>query len=477
MKSIGEVLRPIEEKIAARAISTSSNGEGGGPREPEEVGDGRPDCPRCQGVGWLRHDVPIGHPDFGRAYACSCIAAELNDRRLASARNASNMGALDRMRFEHFEPRAPGNAAEAQANLKAAFDAARSFAEDPQGWLLFTGSYGCGKTHLAAAIVNARLSAGESALFVVVPDLLDHLRAAYAPGATEAYDARFEAVRSAPLLVLDDLGTESPTAWAGEKLFQILNHRYNARLPTVFTTNHALDDLDERLRSRMGEVGFVRVIEMAALDYRGGLRNDGTELSSLSLYGDAHFQTWDPRTGELSKEQSENLAKAFSHARAFAEEPQGWLAFLGGHGSGKTHLAAAIANERMAAGGSALFVTVPDLLDHLRATFSPSSRVRYDKRFDEVRRCPLLVLDDLGTESATPWAQEKLYQVLNHRHAAGLPTVITIAALDAKDPLREVHPRLRSRLLDQRRCKVFHVLAPPYHGRVGRAPAAMRRGR
>ena len=145
------------------------------------------------------------------------------------------------MTFEGFRVDAPGNAPEGLESIRAAFDAAKAFAEAPDGWLFVHGNYGCGKTHLAAAIVNARLAVGEPALFVVVPDLLDHLRASFAPGTAEGYDTRFEAVRNAPLLVLDDLGTEAPTAWAGEKLFQIINHRYNARMPTVFTTNRDLD--------------------------------------------------------------------------------------------------------------------------------------------------------------------------------------------------------------------------------------------
>ena len=64
----------------------------------------------------------------------------------------------------------------------------------------------------------------------------------------------------------------------------------------------------------------------------------------------------------------------------------------------------------------ALFVTVPDLLDHLRSTFSPQSTISYDKLFEQVRKTPLLILDDLGTESATAWAKEKLYQLFNHRY-------------------------------------------------------------
>ena len=66
-----------------------------------------------------------------------------------------------------------------------------------------------------------------------------------------------------------------------------------------------------------------------------------------------------------------------------------------------------------------MFVVVPDLLDHLRATFSPTSTVSYDRRFEEIRTTPLLVLDDLGTQAMTPWAREKLYQLFNHRYNAG----------------------------------------------------------
>ena len=68
-----------------------------------------------------------------------------------------------------------------------------------------------------------------------------------------------------------------------------------------------------------------------------------------------------------------------------------------------------------------MFIVVPDLLDHLRATFSPTSGATLDRVFEQVRTAPLLILDDLGTESATPWAREKLFQLFNHRYGAGCP--------------------------------------------------------
>jgi len=103
---------------------------------------------------------------------------------------------------------------------------------------------------------------GQPTLFVVVPDLLDHLRAAYNPGSELPYDELFEQVRNTPLVVLDDLGAHSATPWAQEKLFQLINHRYNHRLPTVFTTSRSVEEIDERLRTRLTDAGLSRVFQL-----------------------------------------------------------------------------------------------------------------------------------------------------------------------------------------------------------------------
>jgi len=59
------------------------------------------------------------------------------------------------------------------------------------------------------------------------------------------------------------------TAWATEKLFQLINYRYNYRMPTVITTNHRLlAQMDERIRSRLSDLGLVRHVVIEAADYR-----------------------------------------------------------------------------------------------------------------------------------------------------------------------------------------------------------------
>ncbi len=416
-----------------------------------------PVCAQCRGVGWLRREAAVGDPGFGRVFPCVCRADTLARLRLDGVVAATNFPSLERMTFANFQVAAPGNPPEGKESLRAACEAAQAYAQEPAGWLLLTGSYGCGKTHLAAAVVNEQLKRGSAALFVVVPDLLDHLRAGI--GNDDGVEERLVAVRDAPLLVLDDLGAEAATPWANEKLYRILNHRYNAGLPTVITTNDDLDALDDRLRSRLGHLGMVTRVDIRALDYRGGVDHDRMDLSHLDKYRDLTFQGWDHRMGSLDQNDAANLGVAYEAARTFAEARRGWLVLMGASGVGKTHLAAAAANYRAAKGDLALFVVVPDLLDHLRATFSPTSKVTYDHRFDEVREAPILILDDLGTESATPWAREKLFQILNHRYVAEMATIITTS-----NTLSEIPARLRTRMLDKRRCRIVAMTVPPYHG-------------
>ena len=138
-------------------------------------------CPVCKGLGYVRADVPVGHSDFGKLLPCACRLEELAGRRVAALRKLSNVVLLERMTFETFVAEGHGLPPDKQANLTWAFEETRAFAEKPEGWMVLRGAYGCGKTHLAAAIANACLERGQPVLFITVPDLLDHLRAAFAP--------------------------------------------------------------------------------------------------------------------------------------------------------------------------------------------------------------------------------------------------------------------------------------------------------
>lgn len=428
------------------------------PRPPAE-----PVCPVCRGAGFVRRNVPPGHPQFGRALPCRCSADDVKERRTRHLYQLSNLGLLARLTFDTFVPDGYGLDPARQQNLNKVFEDCRRYAHEPDGWLVLMGGYGSGKTHLAAAIANHSIARGVPPLFVVVPDLLDHLRATYGPSSEVAYDERFDQVRKAPLLILDDLGSQAATPWAQEKLFQIFNYRYNAQLPTVVTTNQAIEDIDVRIRSRLVDPALSMLVTILAPDFRQGVDQGSTNLSSLAYLPHMTFDNFDLRALELSDVERERVRQTYHLCRRFAEEPSGWLVLAGDYGVGKTHLAAAIANAHQQKARESLFIVVPDLLDHLRATYNPQSTTPYDKRFEQIRRTPLLVLDDLGTQSATPWAQEKLFQLFNFRYMARLATVVTLNSID------QVDPRLLQRIMEMKSVgmgSMIELRLPPYRNRA-----------
>ena len=175
------------------------------------------------------------------------------------------------------------------------------------------------------------------------------------------------------------------------------------------------------------------------------------------------FDKFDWKRVNLLPEQRQNLEQAFHLALGFAKSPDGWLVFMGVTGCGKTHLAAAIANYRYQAKQPALFTVVPEFLDHLRSTFSPESKVSFDQIFERVKTAPLLILDDFGEQSTTPWAREKLYQVINYRYNARLATVIT-TRYSLEEILDEIDSSISSRLVDPKISTPFNIIAPDYRG-------------
>ena len=425
-------------------------------------------CPHCKGLGYLRVDVPIGHPEFGKLEVCVCRIGKITDAIRQRLFTLSHLDELKELTFESFEPGGYKGLGEMQsASIEMAYNQARHYAQNLKGWLLLQGGYGCGKTHLAAAIANFAVTMGVPTLFLTVPDLLDALRFAYDSEDT-TFEERFDQIRNARLLVLDDFGTQNATGWAQEKLLQIVNYRYINKLSTVVTTNLALDEIEARIRSRLSDPNLVTVVRMNAPDFRRPTRDTSQpELSTFELHANRSLANFDDRSGEkLTPEEKKSLQTAIKVAHKFCENPKGWLVFEGPYGCGKTHLAAAIANYRTGLGDPPLFVLTPDLLDHLRAAFSPNASTSYDRRFEEVRTASLLILDDLGSHSATPWAKEKLLQLVNYRYNAGLPTVITVAKETLEQHL--VDERIVTRMLDERLCEYIEIMAPAYQGRSRR---------
>ena len=275
MSSIGDSLADLmtdlteRRKRRSRMSGDGSNGgESGAVAKPKPA----PVCPLCGGAGYLRRDVPVGDPTFGQPVPCKCKERELaerermeEERRIAELDRFFSLEPFRDKTFETFHSNVPG--------VEEAYSAALSFAQDPAHspyhWLVLVGETGVGKTHLAASIAQYRLAAQDSVFFAVVPDLLDHLRSAFAPSAEVPYGEMFDTIREVGTLILDDLGSENNTGWATEKLFQIINHRYNHRMPTVVTTNQQMfERMDARIASRLSDPSLSRVVTISARSHR-----------------------------------------------------------------------------------------------------------------------------------------------------------------------------------------------------------------
>lgn len=446
-------------------------------------------CPICGGMGYVTRDVPVGHQDFGKSFPCVCQAGKRKQDRLTRLRTMGNLNAYAGRTFDAFQIDHTRLSPDEQyyahifadlsderrrsldekhlQQINTAAELAFRYANGDSSitpWLLLKGSYGTGKTHLAAAIANFRLENGEPVLFITVPDLLDHLRSAFGPSSEVAYDELFEQVRGAPLLILDDLGAESPTAWAQEKLYQLFGHRHVMRLPTVITTNVEPDSFDPRVRSRLLDQSLTQVCALEVPDRRAPMQTwQEMDLTRLDRHAEKTFATFDPRTDEsLPEVDLKRLARTVQTCAAFVENPRGWLVIMGEPGCGKTHLAAAVAHECNHRGRRTLFVTVSDLLNHLRATFHPGAPVRYDKRLEEIKKADILVLDDLTIDSRglSSWSRDKLYEILLHRFDYDLPTLITTS-----QPLQDMDLRLKSRLTNEDRSVVEAITVPPFPGK------------
>jgi len=134
--------------------------------------------------------------------------------------------------------------------------------EKPRGLYIY-GDTGRGKTHLAAAISNALLAQEVEVSYVATSAFLSSLRSSYEEGSdpSQSESHIMAELGRVTVLVLDDLGVDQFTPWAVEKFYHLINLRYMAGLPTVYTSNIPLADLD----SNMGVGGAsIRIVSRIA---------------------------------------------------------------------------------------------------------------------------------------------------------------------------------------------------------------------
>ena len=222
------------------------------PQDPE------PACWRCRDKGHLRHDVEVGHPEFGKLVRCVCQQQSVMAKRLARFWEKSQAPAeYAACTLESY----PGDPT-AVPTLRAWLAGER--------WLLLCGPVGAGKTGLTVALLRELAEQGRSVLFVNAPDMLRRVRATYSAHDDAASEsAVVDSLAEVEVLAIDDIGKERLTPWAIELLYVVVNRRYNDGRRTLVTTNLAVD----RLEAHLGSATFDRLYEKSQLVHiEGNLR-------------------------------------------------------------------------------------------------------------------------------------------------------------------------------------------------------------
>ncbi|HVO58648.1 MAG TPA: ATP-binding protein [Dongiaceae bacterium] len=255
-------------------------------------------CSHCQGTGWklIARDDGAGK----HAAPCDCGSGERALRTVERARIPKRYEHCD---FESYvTDLADGKVWTAQhsQSLKQAKLVTQGFVRDYPGasekGLLLMGPSGVGKTHLAVAALKDLLRRGHQGVFCDYRELLKEIQASYNP-ASESTEMRIlEPIRTAEILVLDDLGASKPSAWVLDIIGLLLNARYNERRVTILTSNyfdespaaapaaklpsgqrvHVVreDSLGERIGARMRSrlYEMCRTVEVYAPDFRREVR-------------------------------------------------------------------------------------------------------------------------------------------------------------------------------------------------------------
>ncbi len=128
------------------------------------------------------------------------------------------------------------------------------FKEKGKGLYYYSYTKGSGKTRLAVSLGNALIKVHRARVrFITTIDLLGEIRSTYGKDSETTENQIINAIKDVDVLIIDDIGVERITDWAGDIFYNIINGRMISNKITIFTSNSTIDELkhDERIKNRI----------------------------------------------------------------------------------------------------------------------------------------------------------------------------------------------------------------------------------
>ena len=229
----------------------------------EVHGDMAPKCQRCRDAGYVRVRKPIHDTEFGKIETCVCRSEGQQERGQRLRRWSGLPPGLWDKTFANFSI--------ADAVAEQALTATRRFVHGEGGKQILTiyGEAGSGKTHLAAAAVTMACMLGIDAFFINIPSWLNSCRLVMSMQGEARYEAEIalqSKLSGCNLLILDDVGVQSSTDWATEKLFILVNERLMDGKRLIATVNDI--SVQDRLISRLADRNTAICLQAGEHDRR-----------------------------------------------------------------------------------------------------------------------------------------------------------------------------------------------------------------
>ncbi|QSZ27092.1 ATP-binding protein [Aceticella autotrophica] len=215
---------------------------------PEDYMEPKYECKLCKDTGYIN----------GRR--CNCFEQKLINiyYKQSSIENIVKRENFATFDMNFYSDKALGDKPSPRSNIKKILETSLTFIRNfnnERESLFFYGNSGLGKTFLCNCIAKELLDKGKVVLYRTSSDLIEDLRANKLNSDNNSYSSYFELLKQCDLLIIDDLGTESITAFSLQEIFNIINTRLLMCKKFIISTNLSISEImviyPERIYSRI----------------------------------------------------------------------------------------------------------------------------------------------------------------------------------------------------------------------------------